>query len=240
MVRFLFTFFCLAHPFLGIAQKGSLELSIFSRYDKHADYTTRYGNRYYTNDVKLWGLSHGLQFSYLHPITEKLKASVGVGHYRLGIDKIRGTSPWSNNVTARNIDYTHPIGIDPMFNTDKYHYNSISLSAGVSYEQKLSSHVSLTLGGDYMALYTYSQSYRITYYNEKYKATNGRWLGSGVNASIGVLKKMKDGRHYVNPRIIIPIYQRLSGDKVFRESASIEMTKYFSGAGISISIGRYL
>jgi len=221
-------------------EKASIEVSLQSRYDKHADYTTRFGDRSYTDGIKLWGRSQGLQFSYLHPLTKHLKLRAGVGYYLLKVEKVKRTSPWSNNVPSRTIDYHHPSGIMPVFHTDKYQYNNLTLAAGLIYEKAISENLFLTAGAAYNFLYTFSQKYRITYDNAMYKTTNPKTLGFGLNATLGVSRKIIKDKYYFNPELIVPIYQQLQGDQVFGEGKKVKMTKWFKGGGLSISIGKYL
>jgi hypothetical protein len=241
MRRLLFAFTLLQLSFTAIGQANrSIDISLLTRYDKHADFTTRFGNRSYTNDIKLWGVSYGLNFNYLYPIIKGLKLSAGAGYYRLGINKIKGTTPWSRDVSSRSIDYTHPLGIDPNFYTDKYHYNTFSLAAGLNYEHRLSDKATLTISADYTYLYTFSQSYRITYDQSKYKTTYAKSLGFGVNGYVGLLRKISNDQYYVNPKIILPVYQQLKGDKIFLENEDVRMNKWFNGAGLSMTFGKYL
>jgi hypothetical protein len=238
---FLFLLILSAASVVVGQNKASLEISLYTRYDKHADYTTRYGDRSFTDALKLWGANHGLQFHYWHPIIKGLKAGVGIGYSKLGINKVRATSPRSSNAPGRTIDYTFPSGIKPLVSTNKYYYNNLTLSAGLKYEQGISEKLFLTAAADFGYLYTFSQQYRIPWGSSsiKYKTTNSRLLGFSVNASLGVLKKVRNDRYYVNPSLILPLYQQLNGDEVFRENESVKMTKNLHGAGLSISVGKY-
>lgn len=240
MFKVFFLFLLLLRSLTSIGQgKASIEVSLQSRYDKHADYITRFGYRSYTDGMKLWGRSQGLQFSYLHPLTKDIKLRVGAGYYLLKVDKIKRTSPWSDNVPNRTIDYNHPSGIQPVFHTNKYQYNNLSLAAGLIYEKAVAENLILQAGAAYNFLYTFSQKYRITYDNTMYKTTKPKELGFGLNASLGVLKIIRD-KYYFNPELLVPVYQQLKGDQVFRESKKVKMTKWLQGGGLSISVGRYL
>jgi outer membrane protein assembly factor BamA len=138
-------------------KNSSVELDIVGRYDKHADYTTRFGNRSYTNDTKLWGKSFGFSFNYNRSLHKYLNGKVGIGYYNLGINKIRQTTPFNTIVTGRNIDYQHPSGIQPLFATTKYHYDNLSFTLGLAYNKPIAKKVDLLIGGDFNYLYTFSQ-----------------------------------------------------------------------------------
>lgn len=241
-MRKLFILFPLSFiSFFSAGQnRSTIELALYSRYDKHADYISHYGDRTYTDPMKLWGTSYGLKAYYLFPVVRHIKLKAGAGYYRLGIDKINRTSPWSANVPSRTIDFHHPMGILPVFHTDKYHYNNVDLSAGILYEYQLKNKLALTVGGDYSYYYTFSQRYRITYDNTDFKTKEARALGFGANAYVGVLKKVNQDKYYINPSIVIPIFQQLNGDQVFREDESVQMPKWFNGIGLSITFGKYL
>jgi hypothetical protein len=235
--------FLLLTLFMALTALGhstnSLELSFFSRYDRHANYTTRWGERSYRDAIKLWGPSYRLQFHYLHPVSKILKAGVGIGYSKLGVDNVRASTPSFRNVPSRNINYTFPSGIRPLVSTDKYHYNNFIFSAGLQYEQGISEKLSLTAGTDFNYMYTFSQFYHIPFGNIDYRTNRSRPLGFGVNASIGFLRKVLSDRFYINPAFILPLYQQLNGDEVFREAESVKMRKLLYGAGLSIAIGRY-
>lgn len=221
-------------------QNNSLELDIIGRYDKHADYTTRFGDRSYTNDIKLWGKSFGLSFNYNRSLYKHLKGKIGIGYYNLGIDKIRQTTPFNIIATGRNINYRHPSGILPLFATNKYHYDNLNFTLGLAYDKPIAKKVDLLIGGDFNYLYTFSQLYHITYDDIRYRTNNGRTQGFAANTFFGLLRKFHTNKYYLNPKIVVPIYQQLWGDEAFGEDQSVKMQKWFNGVGISLAIGKYL
>lgn len=217
-----------------------IEFDLQLRYDKHADYTTRFFGRSFTDDIKLWGKSFGLNFNYFHPIHKRIFLKAGVGYYRLAIDKIRANSRFNIIATGRNIDYNHPLGISLLFSTKKYYYNNVNLAVGLGYNKPLHKKMNFVADTDFTYYYTFSQLYQINYDNIRYKTSNGKTLGISVNTSLGVSYKFNNDKSYISPRLVIPIYQQLSGDKVFGEDSNIKMTKWFNGIGLSIAIGKYL
>jgi hypothetical protein len=218
----------------------SFELDIIGRYDKQADYTTRYFGRSYTNDTRLWGKSYGFNFNFSQPIYKNLKFKIVIGYYRLGIDKIRQTTPFNTIATGRNLDYQHPSGIALLFATNKYWYNNLSINGGFSYGKKLSKTLDFATGADFGYLYTFSQVYNVRYGgNIRYKTKNAKILGFGINSYTGVIIKSTHGKYYINPKIIIPVYQKLNGDEVFGENDKINTSKWFNGVGVSVAVGKY-
>ena len=219
--------------------RKSIELDFIWRHDKHADYTTRYFERTYTNDTKLWGHSYGANVNFLQPLTHKLKLKIGVGYYQLGVDKIEQTTRVNTTAPARTIDYIHPTGIQPLFATDYYKYYNLNLIGGFTYEQKMKRQWNYSIGGDFGYLYTFSQFYNISYDNSKYRTHNGKTLGFRVNSYFGVVRRFWNDNFYLNPKMIIPVYQQLRGDQVFGEDNSVKMDKWLNGIGVSFSIGKY-
>lgn len=61
MRKLLLSFFCIASLWTYAQDKNgkSIEASLLARWDKHAHYTTRFGNRSYSEEVQLAGLSFG-------------------------------------------------------------------------------------------------------------------------------------------------------------------------------------
>ncbi len=220
-------------------KSNSVELALIGRYDKHADYTTRFFDRSYTNDTKLWGKSFGVNFNYIHSIDKHVNLKVGVGYYNLGIDKIRQTTPFNIIATGRNINYRHPSGILPLFATQKYHYDNLNLTLGMDYNKLVFKKIDFVIGGDFTYLYTFSQLYHITYDNIRYRTNNGRTLGFAANSYFGILQRFNKNKNYISPKIIIPIYQQLLGDQAFGEEQNLTMNKWYNGIGVSVAIGKY-
>lgn len=221
-------------------RNSSLELDLVGRYDKHADYTTRFGDRSYTNDTKLWGKSFGVNVNFVRSLHKHLTGKVGIGYYSLGIDKIRQTTPFNIIATGRNINYRHPSGILPLFSTKKYHYDNLSFTLGLAYEKPIAKKVDLLIGGDVNYFCTFSQLYHITYEDIRYRTNNSRNLGFAANIFLGLLRRFQKDKYYLSPKIVVPIYQQLHGDEAFEEDQSVTMQKWFNGLGISLAIGKYL
>lgn len=220
-------------------QSGAFELDLIARYDKHADYTSRFFNRSYTNDTRLWGRSFGVNFNYVHAIDKHVHASIGIGYYNLRIDKIRQTTPFGITASGRNIDYQHPSGIQPLFSTNKYHYDNLNLTIGIDYTKPLRSNMGLVIGGNFTYLYSFSQLYHISYGNIQYRTNHGQTPGFVANMAFGVSYRFRKDKNYVSPKLIVPIYQQLRGDSVFGEDNSVKMLKWLNGAGLSFAVGRY-
>lgn len=217
----------------------SIELDLIGRYDKHANYTTRFGDRSYTNDTKLWGKSLGFDINYTRSLYKHVNAKFCIGYYNLGIDKIRQKTPFNIIAKGRNINYRHPSGILPLFATNKYHYDNLHFTLGLVYERPIAKKFNFIVAGDFNYLFSFPQLYHITYDNIRYRTNNGRTLGFAANSYLGILKKFNYNKNYISPKIIIPVYQQLRGDQSFGEDESVKMNKWFNGVGLSLAIDKY-
>lgn len=238
MRKLLLSFFCIASLWTYAQDKNgkSIEASLLARWDKHAHYTTRFGNRSYSEEVQLAGLSFGGNIAYRYQLGRNLYTRAALGIYRLRIDQVRNTSRFGT-ATVRNIDYQSPDSTKPLYSTGKYHYNNLSFSVGVQGVFPLKQNLQFTTGADLVYYYTFSQKYHMSW-NKIYKPTHARTLGFGLNTQAGILKEFE--RFYIQPQIIIPVYQQLRGDKVFGEDESMAIPKWFNGVGALITVGKYL
>ena len=216
-----------------------IELDIIGRYEKQADYTTRFGDRSYTNNTKLWGKSFGFNIGYIASLYRHLNAKASIGYYNLGIDKIRQTTPFNLIATGRNINYRHPSGILPLFATNRYHYDNVNITTGLAYEIPVAKKLSFMVGGEFTYLLTFSQLYHITYDNIRYRTNSVRTLGFAAISHIGALEKFNKNKNYISPKILFPVYQQLRGDRVFGEDNSMKINKWANGIGLSVAMGKY-
>lgn len=116
----------------------------------------------------------------------------------------------------------------------------MNLLTGISFENKLYKSLSIKVGADINFRYSYSQKYHINYGDIKYKSSNAKPLGFGVNSYLGVLKPVGNNKYYINPNFILPLFQRIKGDKVFGEDEGMKIEEKLSGYGLAITVGRYL
>lgn len=235
----LFSLAGLAFNIVSSQTRKSIELSVIGRYDQHANYTSNFGGRAYTDKLRLYGMSYGASIGFRQKINKTLSASVNVGYYKKVVDKIRGPLPFNipGERRARNIDYSEDITA-LLHSTSKYHYNNLVISIGLSKTVQLKQKLHLDFGAEVSGYYSFSQRYLINSRQKKYATSNSKPLEFGVNTTLGVLKEYK--KIYIRPAIIIPVYQNLKGDKVFYEDRHMNISKWFSGAGLSLRIGKYL
>jgi len=126
-----------------------------------------------------------------------------------------------------------------LFSTSKYHYDNFHMSLGFFYQKDYSKKAAIIIGADFNGLYTFSQLYHINYDQIKYRTNHSRILGYSVNTYFGFEKKLNTRNYYLSPKILIPIYQNLRGDKAFEEDPELTMEKWLRGMGLTITIGKY-
>ncbi len=114
--------------------KKSVEISILARHDQHADYVSNFGGRAYNDTNKLYGISYGINIGFRQRVSKSIFAYFSVGYYRLRIDKIKGSMPFNapGVRAARNIINVDDDSTRLGYGTDKYHYNNLFLTIGLS------------------------------------------------------------------------------------------------------------
>ncbi len=229
----------LLHHSANAQKKKAIELSIIGRYDRHANYITNFANRAYNDTTKIYGTSYGANIIYRHPITNTVSAYIGVGYYKLSIDKIKGSMPFNipGIRTGRNIDYNDGVSRF-LYSTSKYHYNNIAGTLGVSKTFLLRKSLLLDLGVEGIGYYTISQQYELLDGRKQYSTRNSKPLEWGVNMTWGIVKEYK--KFYIRPAILLPVYQNLKGDRVFYEERKMNIRKWGNGIGGVVKIGRYI
>jgi hypothetical protein len=220
-------------------KKKSIEFSLIGRYDRHANYASNFAGRVYNDTNKLYGKSYGANIAYRQKITKSISVSLGVGYYRLRIDKIKGSMPFNapGTRTARNIDYDDGT-TNLLYSTSKYYYDNVAVTLGVSKTVLLKKKWYLEYGAEGIAYYSISQRYQLLRRGKYYSTSNEKPLEFGANATVGILREYK--KFYIRPALIVPVYQNLKGDKVFYEYKNMNISKWFNGIGLALRIGKYI
>jgi len=217
----------------GQANKYSIEINPFIRYDKQAYFfsweTTTSGKNY----VSPRGLSYGINLNIKKKLTEKNILFIGTGFYKHTVSKIE-TYNNGGKGNSRLIKYPSPLFIP--FYTDKYAYNSLCLNIGYKRSQFINKSYLGEAGLDFVGLYTFSQNYHLTQTgNPNYRKNSVGFLGFIASLDISFLKDFK--KFSIGPELKIPILTSIKTDVVFpNENDSDLRTQWFSGLGIGVSI----
>jgi len=217
--------------------KKSIEFSLIGRYDQE-NFVTNFGGRGFNDTLKLYGISYGATISYRQKIHKDISASVGIGYFRLGIDKIKGSSPFSGIPgarprTSRAINYDD--GSSFLYSTSKYYYNNLLISIELSKTRLINNNLYFDIAAEGTGYYSVSQRY---YQGSKSYSTNNRKpLEFGANITTGVFKAYK--KIYIRPALIIPVYKNLKGDVVFYEDRNMNFPNWFKGMGLKLRVGKY-
>ena len=219
--------------------KRSVEVSITGRYDQHADYVSNFAGRVYNDTNRLYGISYGFNIGYRQQVSKTISAYLGLGYYKLGIDKIKGSMPFNSpgERTGRNISNEDDDSTNLGYSTSKYHYNNLAFTVGLSKVVSLKDNLKFEIGIEGVGYYSFSQQYELMN-KYHYSTHNTKPLEFGINATIGPLKEYN--KFYFRPSLLIPIYQNLRGDKVFYEDRSMTISKWFNGLGLTLRVGKYL
>lgn len=220
-------------------KKRSIELSLIGRYDQHANYVSNYAGRSYNDTNKLYGISYGASIIYRKKFTKDISASLGVGYYKLAIDKIKGSMPFNTpgTRTARNIDYDDDM-TSLLYSTSKYHYNNLAITVGLNKTAALKERLYFDFGAEGIMYYSLSQRYQLFNGEKYYSTNNAKPLEFSVNITFGIMKEYK--KFYLRPALLIPVYQNLKGDKVFYEDRNMNISKWFNGIGLTLRFGKYI
>jgi hypothetical protein len=217
----------------------AIEFSFLGRNEQHGDYVSNFANRTYNDTNKLYGTSYGVNIIYRQGLTNTVSAYIGIGYYRLAIDKISGSMPFNipGIRTSRNINYDDGM-TNLLYSTSKYHYNNMAATLGLNKVFLLRNNFSPEIGVEGICYYTISQQYRLLDGSKYYSTNNTKPVEFGVNMTFGILKEYK--HFYIRPAILVPVYQNLKGDKVFYENRQMNISNWFNGFGAAIRIGKYI
>lgn len=218
--------------------KKAIEVSLVSRYDRHADYVTNFAGRAYNDTMKLFGLSSGANIQFRKSLSPAYSFYLGVGYYRLGVNKIKSSMPFGPGIsTGRSINNEDDDSTKLGYSTSNYHYNNLTFTFGLNKVFFLQEKFTLEIGAEAVGYYTLSQVYKLMN-RYRYSTANTKPLEFGINITVGLLKEYD--RFYIRPALLIPIYQNLKGDKVFDENRNMNVSKWFNGIGLTFRIGKYL
>ena len=238
MLKIIYLLFALTFFYNSFGQKSkSLELSLVGRQDIHGKYVSNYAGRAYNDTNKISGLSYGVNLLFRQKIYKSYSIAFGVGYYRLKIDNIKGSMPFGSPGvrTVRSINYED--GVTNLgYGTTNYYYNNLAATISIDKSFLIKESFSINISPEVIAYHTFSQNYQLSK-DKHWKTKNSKPIEFGVNINFGVLKEYKD--FYIRPSLIVPVFQNIKGDIVFYEDPKMDISKWFSGIGLSVKIGKY-
>ena len=96
--------------------------------------------------------------------------------------------------------------------------------------------LSINISPELIAYHTFSQNYQLSK-DKHWNTKNSKPIEFGVNMNFGVLKEYKD--FYIRPSIIVSVFQNIKGDILFYEDPKMDISKWLSGIGLSVKIGKH-
>jgi hypothetical protein len=218
----------------GFAQ-DQLELYSHLRWDKYPSFNIPF-NSASNSTITMKGSSWGTDINYLHSLKDKWFIKGGIGYYKYSFDNIEGFTPSYGTRNARFIHFSGGPSSTFFYVSDRYWYNTISLTVGLEKWLMLNKTVDLVGGFDVLNYFTLSQLYKIPIGNDHtdYKTKNERYFGFGISAYAGIQKEV--GRFHFGPALKVPIFNLWKQDSVFPfEQNSKSRNKWLNGIGLGIS-----
>jgi hypothetical protein len=186
-------------------------------------------------------LSCGLSGNYRKFLAKRVVGYIGIGYYQLNIHKIRGPLPFNipGERTARNIRFDDGM-TNLLYGTTKYRYNNVAASIGAGYVVPVSSNWSIEAGPELVTYYSFSQRYRLgdaTMIAPEYWRTRQRKeVEYGVNFNVGFYREYSG--FYIRPALVVPVFQNLKGDAAFFEDGEMNISNWFPGIGLKVTVGK--
>lgn len=235
-VNMIFALICWALTGFCQRPKNTIEIMPYIKWDIYPSITYAI-NSLTTNEAQIKGLSYGISAAYAKGFKRNLKLKTGIGYYRYSFTQIKNINSLYGEGNGRLIDYEY---LDPVYNTNKYWYHTITLSLGAEKYYTIKDSISLLLGTSIQYYHTFSQFYKIAdTYN--YKQRQNRSFGFAGSLHAGIVRKFN--RLSIAPQFIIPIHTIWHKDKVFPsetpgilENPSSQRNKWFKGIGFGCSI----
>lgn len=214
--------------------KNILEFSFFETYNNQGEYSSRFGNVSYLNNLKLYGVDEGFKVDYKRMIYDKMFVKIGAGFMRFAINKIDNATA-NTKSNARPIDYPSYIFI--LYSTTKYHYNNFLYHLGLEKQFSLSPDLFLFAGADYFHAFTLSQKYYIPAAGIYYKTRHQGDFGDFFNLDFGIIKKWK--KFSLAPVLVLPVLKKWKQDIIFKEDPTKSVSNWDNGIGFSLNVSYY-
>ncbi len=173
--------------------------------------------------------SSGLSFFYARDIFKRIYLKTGLGYFKQSFSPQRYTI-----FSAASSPTRLP------FYTKSYHYNSIWLTAGLGYRQRVNQNYVVDVGISYDYLYSFHQKYKEKKVENNYKTqSNHIPVGTMTNFSLGLERKVRNLS--VNINVLIPVIVRWNEDVAFfkytyaNDTQKIAVNKFSIGSSLSFN-----
>lgn len=214
-------------------QKGKNEIQIlpFVRANWFPEFSFNYGGRASTDNLKMSGLSMGVNFNYRHFLKKSIYLTGGLGYGKINFNNLKRENSVFGFSDSRPIEY--PSTANFLYSTEKYHYSTVSLNVGVEKVCTLKNKAQLSAGLHLSNYFTFQQRYKI---NDEitYKRSDGGLFGQSVFLTAGIIKKLDKIK--IVPQLILPVFDVWKKDEVFLESESERRSKWINGIGLGVQI----
>jgi hypothetical protein len=221
------------------AKKLELEILPYVKYDKYKEFLgweTGVGGKHFITPS---GLSFGADARMKKRFGDNYNLVLGLGYFRYSFTKITTHSNLGIG-SARLINFQSPLFI--LFYTDKYWYNTVSLSLGVEKYFNLKNNFILPIGVNFSNYFSFSQHYHLKANPEgsqNYLTKKNKNLGTALGLEFGLLKTKR--KMTIGPKLQIPFLSKWKTDKAFpNEDGNTSRSKWFKGFGIGISCNFFL
>jgi hypothetical protein len=235
------TFIIYSFSILSQINSRQFEIEPFIRWDSYPTFANTI-NSIATYDLSIKGKSWGINTAYKIPIKSSFLFKAGLGYYRYSFTDIVSSHQSFGKSDSRVIDYPTQLGIT--LGTDRYWYNTLSMSLGVEKLFEVNKDFIIIGGLAARNYFTISQRYHLPFDNSfipqpelqiqnNYQTSKKENFGFGGELNLGILKKI--GKLYIGPSLIIPVYDSWKQDSIFpTENSSGSRNKLLRGLGANI------
>ena len=224
---------CIFHfPSYSFCQKDAeLEVTPFMRWDSYPKFNYAI-NPVNSISLKMQGISIGFALAYKIFLQKKWNVKAGLGYYRHSFTNLKSVNTLFGPDEGRDIRYTPPGPYAPAINyyTDRYWYNTLTFSIGLSKEFEFKKNYRFSLGGLVSNYFTYSQLYHIPYGTGRINYRSGyvRYFGNSFSITSSLQKNV--GNWKIGPTIMIPVFDLWKQDVKFPEEENEQNRSKLSNA----------
>lgn len=164
---------------------------------------------------------------------------MGVGYYKYSFNKLKNFDVRFGGTQSNQRPLNYPHITRPVFYTNNYWYNTISILIGANKVIRLNNDYEINIGPNIINYFTYFQVYTVTSNGlSPYKSKDFRYYGFSANLNFTITKNISD--YYIGTQIIAPFFDLHKKDLIFKENMHDSRSKLFRGVGAGIVIGRWI